>query len=175
MNPATPFRPNARPLSRVTARARALTFTLAVVAAAVASLAAPTTAHAAQRLAGNELDGKQVRVEPSRSGSRSSSSKAGSTPYVWAPPGAKPVRYDSLQLKGLSGPPNARFALINNQSFRSNDSAHVIVGDGRVQVQCLAIREKSALVKVEGESEPRELILPSQAPIPIAATPRRKP
>ncbi len=124
-------------------------------------------AKAADKLAGNELDGVEVRIEPKRAAAPSSGGTSASAPVTWAPPGAKPVRYDSLQLKGLSGSSGARFALINNQSFRTNESALVTLGDKRVRVECLAIRDKSVLVQVAGEAQPRELKLLSQAPIPV--------
>lgn len=144
-----------------------LAFCHAVAGASL--LTCPTPSRAAQRIAGPELDGAQVRLEPRKSTPTSPSSPAGSAPLK-APPGSKGPRYDSLQLKGLAGAAGARFALINNQSFRSNDSAQVIVGDKHVLVQCLAIREKSVLVKVSGEPGPRELKLASLAPIPAFGT-----
>ncbi len=123
---------------------------------------------AGDRLAGNELDGVEVRIEPRRP-STPSGGTSSAAPVTWAPPGAKPVRYDSLQLKGLSGSSAARLALINNQTFRTNESALVTLGDKRVRVECLAIRDRSVLIRVAGEAQPRELKLLSQAPIPALA------
>ena len=155
---------------------------------------APIGSFAAQRIAGPEIDGVPVRVPaaPTRStpviGGRSTPIVPGvpaasaprptpplPSPVAWPPPAAKSIRYDSLQLRGLSGSPSARFALINNESFRSNDTALVSVGEQRVQVRCLSIGEKSVLVQVNGEPAPRELTLLSHAPIPIAAAAKPAP
>lgn len=63
----------------------------------------------------------------------------------------KPNYYAELALKGISGAPESRMALINNETFMVGDSAKVRVRDTRVQVVCKAIREDSVLVTVDGK------------------------
>jgi len=84
---------------------------------------------------------------------------AESGPTNWAVAGAKPVNYSKLELKIISGLPNKRIATINNQSFFAGDSLKVTVGTNRLAVTCQEIRERSVVVKVAGETEPRELKL----------------
>lgn len=64
-----------------------------------------------------------------------------------------------LALKGISGPANRRFALINNQTLATGETAVVRIGNGQVKVHCWEIREDSVIVSVEGNPEKRELRL----------------
>jgi hypothetical protein len=85
-----------------------------------------------------------------------------STPTVitnWSVPGAKLVRYDGLDLKIVSGTATRRIATINNQSFLTGETLRVTLKNTNVQISCLEIRERSVLVKVQGEQTPRELKL----------------
>lgn len=66
---------------------------------------------------------------------------------------------EELTLKGVSGSPGRRFALINDQTLQKNDVANVRVGTGRVRVRCLEVGERSARVQVEGQAQPIELNL----------------
>jgi len=70
-----------------------------------------------------------------------------------------PARYESLSLRGISGPTNRRLALINNQTFAPGEKARTKLGDKIVDVVCLEIRENSVLVTVENRTEPVELTL----------------
>jgi protein disulfide-isomerase len=63
----------------------------------------------------------------------------------------KPNYYTELALKGISGAPGNRMALINGETFMVGDSTKVRVRDTRVQVVCKEIREDSALVTVDGK------------------------
>lgn len=65
--------------------------------------------------------------------------------------------YSDLELKGISGKANARFALINNQTIGAGESAKVKVGESVVKVTCLEIHEDSVVVTVDGTKERREL------------------
>ena len=76
----------------------------------------------------------------------------------WDVVGAKPVRYDGLELKIISGTPQRRLATVNNQTFLVGETLRVIVRGGELRVRCLEIRESSVLVDVMGEG-PRELKL----------------
>ena len=78
---------------------------------------------------------------------------------LWAGITAPPKRYDDLKLTGLSGPATRRFAIINNQTFASGETARVKLKDGEVKVVCKEIRAKSVLVQMEGVAEARELFL----------------
>lgn len=62
-----------------------------------------------------------------------------------------------LVLKGITGPANRRFALINNQTLSVGETASVRVTSGQIRVHCLEIREDSVLVSVEGNPEQTEL------------------
>jgi len=77
----------------------------------------------------------------------------------WNVVGAKPVRYEGLELKILSGTAQRRLATVNNQTFVVGESQRVIVRGSEVRVRCLEIRDRSVLVEVQGEDAPRELKL----------------
>jgi len=62
-----------------------------------------------------------------------------------------------IVLKGISGPPNARFALINNQTLGKGETGKVKAGQKTVTVKCLEIKEKSVVVQIEGIAQPREI------------------
>jgi len=77
----------------------------------------------------------------------------------WNVAGARPVHYNGLDLKIISGTADRRLATVNNQTFRPGETLKVTVRDTSLLVRCLEIRERSALVKVHGEDQPRELKL----------------
>lgn len=68
-------------------------------------------------------------------------------------------RYDELKLTGLSGTATRRFAIVNNQTFAPGESARVRLKDGEVKLLCKEIRARSAIVLIEGTTEPKELFL----------------
>jgi protein disulfide-isomerase len=77
--------------------------------------------------------------------------------YTPPPPPAE-IKYGELTLKGISG--NSRkLALINDQTFFVGDIFKVKTGDKQVSITCKEIRDASVLIQVEGEPEPRELML----------------
>jgi hypothetical protein len=63
----------------------------------------------------------------------------------------------SLKLGLLSGVGTHRIATINGEPFAQGESHTVTTGSTKVTVRCTAIRERSVVVAVSGESEPREL------------------
>lgn len=74
----------------------------------------------------------------------------------------KPAPVDfsqSLVLKGITGPPEKRIALINNLTFAKDEEGDVKVGGGKVKIRVLEIRDKSVIVNVEGSAVPKELLL----------------
>ncbi|HEX3625909.1 MAG TPA: hypothetical protein VH280_10845 [Verrucomicrobiae bacterium] len=77
--------------------------------------------------------------------------------FVYEPPDPKWV--SDIKLTGISGPVNARLAIINNQTFATGDSSNVKVSGQEVQVHCLEIREKSAVVKIAGVHRVKLLVL----------------
>lgn len=56
-----------------------------------------------------------------------------------------------LQLKALSGLPGHRLAMINNLTFEVGEDAEVPTSNGRTRVRCLAIRDDSVVIQVNGE------------------------
>jgi protein disulfide-isomerase len=68
-----------------------------------------------------------------------------------------PKQYAGLELKGISGPPNARLALINNQTLGAGETGKVKLGSTVVKVKCLEVRDDAAIVMVDGANERREL------------------
>jgi hypothetical protein len=86
-----------------------------------------------------------------------------STPPVVAAvasgPTAPRANPTNLVLKGLSGSPARRFALINDETFMANEQGKVRLFDSNLVVRCLEIRNDSVLVQVAGENGPRLLKL----------------
>lgn len=72
-----------------------------------------------------------------------------------------PPRYTNFVLKSISGTPDRRFALLNNQTLGAGETASVMFDGGNVKVRCVEIRERSMVVQVEGEGESREIQLPA--------------
>jgi hypothetical protein len=64
----------------------------------------------------------------------------------------KPVSV-SLTLNGISGTESKRFALINGKTFVVGDQLEVPIGDARVRVLCVEIREDSTIVEVNGSRQ----------------------
>jgi len=80
---------------------------------------------------------------------------------AWPPPApvATPVPA-VLLLRGISGTALRRFALINDCTFKPHESARVRVGpSSNVLVHCVEIRERSAVIRVEGSAVRQELFL----------------
>jgi protein disulfide-isomerase len=70
-----------------------------------------------------------------------------------------PVATAELTLRRITGSKQRRQALINDRTLSVGETATVKVRTGRVKVRCLEIREKSAVVSVDGERGQRELTL----------------
>lgn len=66
---------------------------------------------------------------------------------------------DTLVLKGISGPAQHRYVIINDATFRPLEKARVRVGQTNVAVRCLEIRDKSVLIQVNDSNEKQELFL----------------
>jgi hypothetical protein len=94
------------------------------------------------------------------------------TPYVpvkspdavWKvepPPPPTPVP-STLVLKGISGTPQDRFALINNATFEAMEKGRVRIGDTNVLIRCLEIRDDLVIIQIEGSNEKQQLFLKPQ-------------
>ncbi|MCL4177789.1 MAG: hypothetical protein KJ072_08580 [Verrucomicrobia bacterium] len=73
----------------------------------------------------------------------------------------------SLVLLGIIGPPERRVALINNQTFAAGEENRVRVPGGSSLVKCVAIRERSVIVTIQGGTEQFEIQLVERT-LPIA-------
>jgi hypothetical protein len=83
----------------------------------------------------------------------------------WPPPSATPTRVpDRLVLKGLSGSPARRFALINDSTLMQGEEGRVRVGNSSLVVRCVEIRTRSVVVRVAGQPALTELFLNEDAP-----------
>lgn len=78
-------------------------------------------------------------------------------PVAWqtAKPTAVP---DTLVLRGISGTPQRRFALVNDTTLQRGEQAKVRVGQSNVVVRCLEISDGSVVLIVNG-AEKTELFL----------------
>jgi hypothetical protein len=65
-----------------------------------------------------------------------------------------------LKLKGISGTSGNRLALINNQTLAVGETGRVRTAQGVLNVQVIEIKDRSAVVKIEGEKEAKEIFLP---------------
>jgi stress response protein YsnF len=71
-----------------------------------------------------------------------------------------PKSYEDLQVKAITGPKERRLVMINNQTLALGETARIKLKDREVQVTCKEIRDKSVIIQVEGEKEPKEILLP---------------
>jgi len=69
------------------------------------------------------------------------------------------TRLKELQLKGITGTPGRRIAVINNLTFTQGEEGEVRARNGRIKIRVLEIRDKSVLLQIEGLAEPKELLL----------------
>jgi hypothetical protein len=56
-----------------------------------------------------------------------------------------------LHLNGISGTADHRLAIINNQTFETNEEGDVPTNLGRAHIRCLEIKADSVLIQVGGE------------------------
>lgn len=66
---------------------------------------------------------------------------------------------ETLTLKGISGPPGRRLALVNDRTLELNEQGRVRVGTTNLTVRCLKISERSVVVQLLATGERRELFL----------------
>ena len=72
----------------------------------------------------------------------------------------EPAWVQKIKLGGISGTPDHRLVLINNKTFAKGDQTALKIGEKRVMVHCLEIRESSVVVSIEGLDGTRELKMP---------------
>jgi hypothetical protein len=77
---------------------------------------------------------------------------------AWQPVKPTPVP-DTLVLRGISGTPQRRFALVNDTTLAQGEEAKVRVGTTKWTVRCIQITENSVVLHVNGSAERTELVL----------------
>lgn len=73
---------------------------------------------------------------------------------------ATPVHVEpTLVLKGIVSSVGRRLAIINNETMETGEESAIRTPTGRVRVKCLEIGTDSALVQIEGEPQPKKLVM----------------
>ena len=80
---------------------------------------------------------------------------------IVTPTTAPAISPSTFVLKGFSGPPDQRLAIINNRTLAAGEDAEVFTAAGRIKIHCLAIKENSVLIRVEKQPDLIELRLRS--------------
>jgi len=57
----------------------------------------------------------------------------------------------SLVLKGISGPPNHRLAIINNRTLGVGDEENLVTPQGRIHIRCVEIKAGSVVIESGGQ------------------------
>jgi hypothetical protein len=57
----------------------------------------------------------------------------------------------AIVLKGLSGKPTERLAMINNRTFAEGEEGEVSTPSGKVKIRCVEIKTDSVVIEVGGE------------------------
>lgn len=64
-----------------------------------------------------------------------------------------------LTLRGISGSPTKRIALINNLTFVAGEEGKVRIPGGLLKLRVIEVKDSSATIKIDGENVHRELRL----------------
>jgi len=86
-------------------------------------------------------------------------------PEVVTPVGAAPDRsaldqvLNSIVLKGVSGVPGKRLAMLNNRTVEAGEETEVKINNQTIRVRCVEVRDKSVVIGIEGTAETREIHL----------------
>jgi thioredoxin-related protein len=111
-------------------------------------------------LGGNRIKGQAVaETKPKPADTQGEAAETPPPPAFNGAPTFPPKIYSALELKGISGPANARLALINNQTIGTGETGKVKLGGSVVKVECLEIHDDYVVVAVNGSKERRELHL----------------
>jgi hypothetical protein len=70
-----------------------------------------------------------------------------------------PPSTSEFKLKGITGPANRRFALINNRDFEVGEKGSVYAGGKKVTIKCEKIGPRSVWITLEGQPGLKELRL----------------
>ena len=74
-----------------------------------------------------------------------------SRPYENAPVAkASAGDVSSLVLKGISGPPDHRLAIINNRTLGIGDEQDLATPQGRIHIRCIEIKDNSVMIESGG-------------------------
>jgi len=57
----------------------------------------------------------------------------------------------ALVLKGISGPPDRRLAIINNHTFGVGDEQDLATPQGRIHIRCIEIKDRSVVIESAGQ------------------------
>jgi len=81
-------------------------------------------------------------------------------PVAPVAPSTAPVHVaPTLVLRGIVGSPGRRLAIINNETMELGEESAVRTAAGRVRVKCLQIDPDAVLVQIEGEAQPKKLVM----------------
>jgi hypothetical protein len=78
-----------------------------------------------------------------------------------SPVSAFPQIANAIALKGISGLPGKRLAMLNNRTIEVGEQAEFKINNQLVKIHCVEIREKSVVIGLEGTTETREIFLRS--------------
>jgi hypothetical protein len=104
--------------------------------------------------------GLQPRLDPNHLADILALKQEATRMPAWTPATRTPVP-DTLRLKGISGRAGHWLALVNNQTLVAGETGRVRVGSTNVQVRCISVTEKSAVIELPDSGERQELTLES--------------
>jgi hypothetical protein len=67
------------------------------------------------------------------------------------------VSSSTFELKALTGPSEARLAIINNRTVAAGEDAEVTTSLGKIKIHCVEIRESSVIIRTALSPDPIEL------------------
>ena len=67
------------------------------------------------------------------------------------------VSSSTFELKALTGPSEARLAIINNRTVAAGEDAEVTTPSGKLKIHCVEIRESSVIIRSPLSPDPIEL------------------
>jgi hypothetical protein len=150
---------------------RASTSALFVGLAAIGLISAPMPGRAAQPLAMPQVDGiastQSIFVDDPKFGKDPFFPKSTRhlppviTPAVGVVPDTSAFTQllNSVVLKGISGLPGKRLALLNNRTLEAGEQTEFKINAQPVKIRLIEIREKSVIIGIEGTAETKEIHL----------------